>query len=51
MGLEKLNRRLWGKGRGKKKIQTEREGGKPQETIKYREQTTGECGMGERENG
>ena len=37
--LEKLNRRPWGKGRGK--IVTEREGGKPKETLKYREQTEG----------
>ena len=39
-----------GKGRGKKQIQTEKEGGKPQETIKYREQTKGGWGAGERGN-
>ena len=27
--LEKLNKRPWGKGRVKKQLQTEREGGKP----------------------
>ena len=37
MEFEKLNRRPWGKGRGK--IVSNREGGKPQETLKYREQT------------
>ena len=47
--LEKLNRRPWGKGRGKKQLQREREGGKPQETLKYREQTEG--GWGREENG
>ena len=34
MEFEKLNRRTWGKGRGK--IVSNREGGKPQETLKYR---------------
>ena len=48
MDLEKLNRRPWGKGRWKKQIHTEREGGKPQETLKYREQT-GWVGWGGRE--
>ena len=34
-------------GRGKgEKIVTEREGGKPQETLKYREQTEGGWGWG-----
>ena len=41
--LEKLNRTPWEKGRGK--IVTEREGGKPQETLKYREQTKGGWGL------
>ena len=36
-----------GEGKGKK-IVTEREGGKPQETLKYREKTEGECVVGER---
>ena len=48
--LEKLHRSSWGKGRGK--IVTEREGGKLQETLKYREQTEGgQEGEGEGEMG
>ena len=35
-------------GEEKKQLQTEREGGKPQETLKYREQTEGGWGVGER---
>ena len=35
-----------GGGEGEKK--TDREGGKPQETLKYREQTEGGWGLGER---
>ena len=39
MEVEKLNRRPWGKGRGK--IVTERERDKPQETLSERAQTEG----------
>ena len=38
-------------GEGKKQLQTEREGGKPQETLKYREQTEGGWGGGVGERG
>ena len=44
MALKKLNRKPWGKGR--EKIFTEREGGKPQEALKYREQTVSGWGYG-----
>ena len=47
--LEKLDRSPWGRGRGK--IVTEREGGKPQETLKYREQTKGVWGWRRRKMG
>ena len=50
MDLEKHNRRPWGKGREKKQLQTEREGSKPQETLKYREQFEGDVGVGDRGN-
>ena len=39
-------------GEGREKIETEGDGGKPQETLKYREQTEGGQGLRHgRENG